>query len=841
MRKIYLLVLLSIISTTAFSQNYTYTLYHPQNSGIGSANIYDIKFDSNGLMWLATYGALTSFNGTTFTNYTNSNSAIPAVDLRKIAIDSQNRKWIATGENGVILYNGTTWTNYRTTNSGLPDNVINDIAVDASNNVWIATYSGLVKFNGTTWTVYNATNSAIGSNTVNSVATSGNTVYFTGEGTLRKLSGTTFSILGDQANRIRKINGSDIYVDKQQGGFLKYTNEIVSAGVNYDGSCMTDCKMEGLDIDQNGKIWIDYSRECADGGLQNFSDCRNYFPAVAGISFEYTSCLKVQTSNTIWVGTYETGLVKMTASAASTCSAPTNLATSNITSTTATISWTAPSPAPNGYTYMVNETNILGGSPIYTTLTSATLSGLYPNSDYYWWVSTDCGNGQSQWTLGGSFATAVPPPCFVKMANADNHTIAIKGDGSLWGWGENGDHQIGLGDTTDKKVPTQIGNDTNWVAVAASGTHSMALKSDGSLWAWGSNSSGQLGDNTQVDKVVPTRIGTANNWAKIAINQGVSWAIKTDGTLWGWGGAYGFGDSANRLVPTQLGTATYKEVSTGSGHTLAIKTDNTLWAWGWNNNGAVGNNSTTTVIYSPVQVGTSAWQFVEANQANSIGIKTDGTLWGWGFNTDNRIGVGTSVNIKTPTQIGTANNWAKAQMGIGQTVAIKTDGSLWGWGFNTEGELSLGNQNFRSAPTRIGFASDWLEAGAGDRYCIYLKTNGDIYSAGWSPQGQMGLGANAVHTTMVQITCPTTVLASEDFGTAGEMKIYPNPVQNLLNISFDRKITSVSIFNILGQEVITKAIHANESEIEVSALASGTYIVKVVSDDEIKTLKVIKQ
>lgn len=842
MKKLYLLIC-SVFTIAVFGQNYDYTLYHPSNSQIASANISDIKVDGSGNLWLATGNALTMYNGNTFTNYTIENTGVELGALQKIAIDGLNRKWVTTAQNGLIMYNGTTWMHYRMDNSGLPTNSINDVAVDASNNVWLATYSGLVKFNGTIWTVYNAGNSPIAGSAVNSVATIGNNVYLTNEGILRKLSGTTFSIVGDQAQKIRRVVGNDMYVESY-GGFLKYSNDNVTLGANYQASCMLDCQLGGIDVDQNGKVWIGYSRECASGGLQNFTDCQSYFPAAQGASFEYTSCLEVINSNTIWVGTYEGGLIKMTLSTEP-CSAPSNLTSGTTTSTSASFSWTAASPAPNGYAVMINNSSTLGGTSYYTNTNSITVNDLSPNSDYYFWVAADCGNAQSQWVPGGFFFTPVPPPCFTKMSNGDNHTLAIKADGSLWGWGENGNYQLGLGDTADKRVPTRIGNATDWVAVATSYYHSMALKADGSLWAWGDNGSGELGDGTTVQKTVPTRIGTANNWAKISINQGASAAIKTDGTLWMWGnngaGALGFGNTTPKTVPTQVGTATYKEVSTGGGHTLAIRTNNTLWAWGWNNNGSVGNNSTTTVITTPVQIGTATWQYVEANQSVSHAIKTDGTLWAWGVNTDGRLGLGTTSNVFSPTQIGTSTIWSKVQIGLGFATAIRTDGSLWGWGFNTQGQLGTGDNNFRPTPVRLGFANDWTHAGGGDRYAIYLKTNGDAYTAGWSPQGQMGLGPNALHNTMVQIACPETLLATDDFTAESEMKVYPNPVNDILNIAFDRNITTVAVYNVLGQEVLSKTVNANEGTINVAALTAGTYIVRVAVGDEVKTLKVLKK
>ena len=72
-------------------------------------------------------------------------------------------------------------------------------------------------------------------------------------------------------------------------------------------------------------------------------------------------------------------------------------------------------------------------------------------------------------------------------------------------------------------------------------------------------------------------------------------------------------------------------------------------------------------------------------------------------------------------------------------------------------------------------------------------------------------------------------------------KVYPNPVQNVLNLSFNKNISNVKVFNLLGQEVMTNAINANQSQIDMLHLASGTYLVKVTADNQVKTIKVIKE
>ena len=72
-------------------------------------------------------------------------------------------------------------------------------------------------------------------------------------------------------------------------------------------------------------------------------------------------------------------------------------------------------------------------------------------------------------------------------------------------------------------------------------------------------------------------------------------------------------------------------------------------------------------------------------------------------------------------------------------------------------------------------------------------------------------------------------------------KFYPNPVANVLNLSYEGEITNVAVFNMLGQQVITKSINASSGLVDMSNLAAGNYIVKVNADGMTKTIKVVKQ
>lgn len=70
---------------------------------------------------------------------------------------------------------------------------------------------------------------------------------------------------------------------------------------------------------------------------------------------------------------------------------------------------------------------------------------------------------------------------------------------------------------------------------------------------------------------------------------------------------------------------------------------------------------------------------------------------------------------------------------------------------------------------------------------------------------------------------------------------YPNPVENVLNISNTQELSAIKVYNVLGQLVLDKRIGSTKAAIDVSNLSSGTYVVKVTTDKEMKTFKVVKQ
>lgn len=85
----------------------------------------------------------------------------------------------------------------------------------------------------------------------------------------------------------------------------------------------------------------------------------------------------------------------------------------------------------------------------------------------------------------------------------------------------------------------------------------------------------------------------------------------------------------------------------------------------------------------------------------------------------------------------------------------------------------------------------------------------------------------------------TPALSTTDFDKT-KIAVFPNPVNDILNISNLKDVSDLTIYNLLGQEVLSeKGIDATK-QINVSGLIAGTYLVKISSNGKTETYKIVK-
>lgn len=83
------------------------------------------------------------------------------------------------------------------------------------------------------------------------------------------------------------------------------------------------------------------------------------------------------------------------------------------------------------------------------------------------------------------------------------------------------------------------------------------------------------------------------------------------------------------------------------------------------------------------------------------------------------------------------------------------------------------------------------------------------------------------------------VLDTNTFDMAS-FSYYPNPVNDVLNLSYSENITGVEVINLVGQRVMSAKFEQANVQLNLSQLASGTYLVKVSTENASKTIKVVK-
>ncbi len=429
--------------------------------------------------------------------------------------------------------------------------------------------------------------------------------------------------------------------------------------------------------------------------------------------------------------------------------------------------------------------------------------------------------------------------CWRTIAAAENRTLAIQEDGTLWSWGRNNLGSLGDGTNFNRYLPFQISSQTDWSQIAVSQNHfSFAIKTDGTLWGWGNNSQGYLGNGTGAGTNTPVQIGTSQ-WKYIACGMSTAIGIKTDGTLWGWGynfhGELGTGNTNSSSTPVLISSDSWKMAASRMSSTFAIKEDGTLWSWGENIYGQLGYG-TLNASYSPIQVGTdNDWRTVVCGGNYIMAIKTNGTLWAWGRNFSGALGDGTYVDKLAPVQIGT-DLWESIALGEqGASIGIKTDHTLWGWAYNGYGQLtSVGSST--SIPTQIGTDADWKTTAEGFGHSVISKADGTLFSCGYNLYGQVGDNTNVDKDILTSVSCSS--LGNDAAHMISHFVLYPNPVTDHVFFDTAEKVLGITVYDISGRILYLGPVEDNSADLGL--LQTGNYIIRIETENGIVKTRFIK-
>jgi alpha-tubulin suppressor-like RCC1 family protein len=304
--------------------------------------------------------------------------------------------------------------------------------------------------------------------------------------------------------------------------------------------------------------------------------------------------------------------------------------------------------------------------------------------------------------------TAVSDLRGVKSVKAGcDHGLALKRDGTVWGWGSNVFGQLGDGTFSRSSVPVKV-KIGNVKAISAGCNHNLALKEDGSVWAWGDNFYGQLGNGSSGDGIganLPVKVANMGTGARaIAAGNRFSLALTGDNRVKSWGynveGQLGIGTSGSDtsksrpvLVPNLTNVAT---ISTDSyaDHTLVLLVDGTVWAWGGNYYGALGDGTAANFRATPAAVSRlSNVKAVATGGYHSLALLSNGRVKTWGYNSDGQLGndsSGPGTNSSVPGAVTGLMNVQSISGGAYNSSAVLETGRVRSWGDNSRGQLGTG-------------------------------------------------------------------------------------------------------------------------------------------------------
>lgn len=118
--------------------------------------VRDVVIDRDGMIWLAAWDGIVSFDGQKFTNHTLL-EGLSHHRVYSVMEDSKGNMWFGTMGAGAYKYDGVKFTNL-SSNNGMLDNIVFDLFEDATGNIWFATTKGVSMYNGTSFVNIDSTN-----------------------------------------------------------------------------------------------------------------------------------------------------------------------------------------------------------------------------------------------------------------------------------------------------------------------------------------------------------------------------------------------------------------------------------------------------------------------------------------------------------------------------------------------------------------------------------------------------------------------------------------------------------------------------------------------------------
>lgn len=252
--------------------------------------------------------------------------------------------------------------------------------------------------------------------------------------------------------------------------------------------------------------------------------------------------------------------------------------------------------------------------------------------------------------------------------------------------------------------------------------------------------------------------------------------------------------------------------------------------------------STRTAVNATIDIaqtitGTTPASRCDAGTVTLSAAATGGTL-NWYANSTGGAVLSTGSNFTTPSIGISTTYYVEVTNGTCTSARVPVTASIT----PVSAPIGNANQTFCAGET-VGL----LVITSGSNIVWYnASTNGAVV-----PNGTLLVSGTTYYASQNNGTCesPTRLAVTATLGAClgtdefvfNQMKLYPNPVTDMLTISNTEMMSGVMVADMLGRILSTKNVNDTETKVDMSNYPTGTYLVQVTIDSAVKTFKVIKR